>query len=127
MVSRLMRKWVLAAALAVMPLHGVAAALAILLCHGDAEVHAMHVSAAQGHDHEGHSHDAGHQHDHGVTSDDDSGGSGNFFHLCCNLTASVLPTVNLSVTLPDFPVHVFVPDPLHDLFIPDRPQRPPLA
>jgi hypothetical protein len=127
MVSRLMRKWVLAAALAVMPLHGVAAALAILLCHGDAEVHAMHVSAAQGHDHEGHSHDAGHQHDHGVASDDEGGGSGNFFHLCCNLTASGPPTVNLSVTLPDFPVQAFVLDSLHDLFIPDRPQRPPLA
>lgn len=127
MVSPWIRKWVLAAALAVMPLHGVAAVMATLLCHGDAQTHAMHVSPMQGHDHGGHPHDAADQHDHGVATDGEGGGSNNFFHLCCNLTASAPPTVGFSATLPDFPVQAFVPDPLHDLFIPDRPQRPPLA
>jgi hypothetical protein len=127
MVSPWIRKWVLAAAFAVMPLHGVAAALATLLCHGDAQAHAMHVSSVRSHDHEGHSHDAGHQHDQGVATGDGGSGLGDFLDLCCNLTASAPPTVGFSATLPDFPVQAFAPDSLHDLFIPDRPQRPPLA
>jgi hypothetical protein len=113
---------VLAAALAVMPLNGVAATLMVLLCHGDAQAHATH--AATSHDHG----DQQHQHEHGATGNDEGNGAGaSYFHLCCNLTAFAPPSITLAIELPDFPVQAFVPDSLHDLFIPDRPQRPPLA
>ena len=42
MPSLWLKKLVLAAALAVMPLQGVAAALSALLCHGEAQTHAAH-------------------------------------------------------------------------------------
>ena len=114
------RKFVLAAALAVMPLQGVAATLSALLCHGDAQMHAVH--DPDGHDHGSH-HD-GHHNSH----QDDGGSTGNaVFHLCCHYTVSAPPIVTIPAMVPDFPVRAFVPDPLHDLFFPDQPQRPPLA
>jgi hypothetical protein len=110
------RKLALLLALTVMPLQGVAATLSILLCHGEAKMHTTHASGShdQGMHHES-------QHDEGGTPDSP------VYHLCCNLTVSAPPVVTLPAMLPDFPVRAFVPDPLHDLFIPDRPQRPPLA
>lgn len=110
------KKLALVLALAVMPLQGVAATLSILLCHGDAKMHAEHTDG--GHDQGAH-HDG--QHDEGGAPESP------IYHLCCNLTASASPVVSMPAVLPDFPVQAFVPDPLHDLFIPDRPQRPPLA
>ena len=110
------KKLVLLVALAVMPLQGVAATLSVLLCHGDAQAHATHDRS---------------NHDHGVSQDgpqDEGGTTGNsVHHLCCNVTASAPSILMLPVTQPDFPVRAYTPDPLHDLFIPDRPQRPPLA
>lgn len=111
------KKLVLVLALTVMPLQGVAATLSVLLCHGDAQAHAMHDQGS---------------HDHGAPQDDrqDEGGTtGNSsaYHLCCNITASASSIVTLPASLPDFPVRAFAPDPLHDLYVPDRPQRPPLA
>jgi hypothetical protein len=111
------KKLVLLLALAVMPLQGVAATLSILLCHGDTKLHALHETAG----HNSGTHHDGHQ---------DAGGSGNnsaAYHLCCNITFSAPPVMMLPAALPDFPVRALTPDPLHDLFIPDRPQRPPLA
>ena len=110
------KKLALVLVLTAMPLQGVAATLSILLCHGEAQAHAMHDQGS---------------HDHGVPHDnhqDEGGTTGHSaYHLCCNVTASA-PSIAISpATQPDFPVRSFVPDPLHDLFIPDRPQRPPLA
>ena len=120
MLSLWLKKLVLAAALAVMPLQGVAGALSVLLCHGEAQTHAAH---------------AGDSHDHGAPQDShhpnqqgDDGAAGNSaYHLCCHYVLSAPSAVTLPVSLPDFLVRAFVPDPLHDLFVPDRPQRPPLA
>lgn len=113
------RKVVLAAALAVMPLHGIAAALTVLNCHGDAQAHGMHDPS--GHDHGDTSHD------HGISGGEDQGGAANPYHLCCNLTASAPSSITFSLALPDFPIQSFVPDTPHDLFVPELPQRPPLA
>lgn len=113
-------KLVLALALAVMPLQGVAATLSVLLCHGEAQVPAAH--AGDSHDHAAH---ADGQHD-GHPADGSAAG-GSVFHLCCHFTVSAPAAVTLAVALPDFPALAFAPTPLHDLFIPDRPQRPPLA
>ena len=111
-----LKRLVLAAALAVMPLQGVAAAMATLVCHGDAQAHAMHESG-------GHEHGAQH-----AGHDDEGGTTGyNAYHLCCHYTVAAPSAVMLPAALPDFPIRAFAPDPLHDLFIPDQPQRPPLA
>lgn len=109
-------KFVVLLAFAVMPLQGVAATLSVLFCHGEAQMHAMH---DQG------SHDHGAPHD---SHQDEGGTTGNpAYHPCCHYTVSVPSAVTLSVALLDFPVRAFAPDPLHDLFVPDQPQRPPLA
>jgi hypothetical protein len=120
MSTRWLNKLVLAAALAVMPLQGVAATLSVLLCHGEAQAHASH--AGDGHDHS--SQTGGHHDQHPA---DDGTGSGAPYHLCCHFTVTAPVAVTLAVALPVFPVLAFAPDPLHDLFVPDRPQRPPLA
>lgn len=116
MLPSWIKKLVLAAALAVMPLQGVAATLSILVCHGDAQAHAAH--AQDNHDHEAH---------HGNHNDDGGMTGGSAYHLCCHYTISAPAIVTLPAALPDFLVRAFAPDSLHDLFIPDRPQRPPLA
>ncbi len=113
------RKLVLLLALAVMPLQGVAATLPVLFCHGEAQMHAMHDQGD--HDHGAH---LDGQHD---SQNDDSDTTGNFFHPCCNITVSAPSTIALPAALPDFLIRAFAPDPLHDLFFPDQPQRPPLA
>jgi hypothetical protein len=119
-------KLVLVMALAMMPLQGVAATLTVLLCHGDAQMHAVH---ATGGDHGHDTGDAAHEHGHHAAAgghDDGSGGNGSY-HLCCNLSASAPPATAIPPALTDFPVRVFAPVPMQDLFIPDRPQRPPLV
>jgi hypothetical protein len=35
--------------------------------------------------------------------------------------------VRIDSALPDFPIRAFVPDSMHDLHVPEQPQRPPLA
>lgn len=129
MSSSWIRKLVLAAALAVMPLQGIAATLTVLLCHGEAPAHGMHAATAAAHDHGDHAVAHAHGHASGTASHDESGSSGSSasYHLCCNLTASVPHSIRIDATLPDFPVRAFVPDSLHDLYIPEQPQRPPLA
>lgn len=110
------RKLVLLAVMLVMPLQGVAATLSVLFCHGDAQAPAMH--------------DRG-DHDHGVNHDShqDEGGTAanHVYHPCCHYNVSAPAVVTLPAALPDFRVRAFAPDPLDDLFVPDRPQRPPLA
>ena len=113
------RKLVLAFALAVMPLQGMAATLFVLQCHGEAQAHAMHA------------HDTHDDHEHGLHHDgdpDDAGAAGqSAYHPCCNVTASAPPVMTPRAEALRFPVGAFAPDSLHDLFVPEQPQRPPLA
>jgi len=111
------RKIVLAFSLAVLPLQGVAATLTVLLCHGDAQVHAAH--AATGHDH-------GHQNDN-QPNEDAAGGSVAGYHHCCNVTVSALSAMTPPSAPPESPARVVVSDRLYHLFVPELPQRPPLA
>ncbi len=117
MSTHWLNKLVLAAALAVMPLQGVAVTLSVLLCHGEAQAH-----AGVSHDHG--SHQNGH-HDNPQGTDGTTGNSA--YHPCCHFTVTAPAAMTLTVSTPYFPVLAFTPAPLHDLFVPDRPQRPPLA
>jgi len=111
------KRFVLILALAVLPLQGIAASLAKLACHAGAGEQTASVAQA----HDGHQH--GPQHD--SQSDDGKGAEPEQF-TCHHLT-SALPVVTLPATLADFPVWAPSSYSLPDLFIPDRPQRPPLA
>jgi ABC-type Zn2+ transport system substrate-binding protein/surface adhesin len=123
MLSPWIKKAVLVAAISMMPLQGIAAVLTVLMCHGDSQVHATH--QAEGHHHSDPAPD--HHHDHGAAAGGDGSSGDISFHLCCNLAASVPPARNIDTRLPDFLVRAAVPAPLHDLFVPELPQRPPLA
>lgn len=114
------RKLLLVLALAVMPLQGIAATLSVLLCHGETQTHAAHAGGS----HEHGTHQNGH---HDNQQGDDGTTSHSVYHLCCHFTAFAPASMTLPVARPDFPARAYAPDPLHDLFVPDRPQRPPLA
>lgn len=114
-MSLWLKKLVLAAALLVMPLQGIAASLSDLLCDGEAQMHAMHANGG---------HDRGAHQD---STQNEGSTSGNSAHHPCHNTVSAPLVVTLLPDAPDFPILAFAPDPLHDLFVPDRPQRPPLA
>lgn len=117
------RKLVLVLALAVMPLQGVAATLTVLWCHGDAQAHALHTQ-----NNPIHTQDAPEHNMHHDAHPDEGGAAGqSAHHLCCNITASAPPLVTPSAAPSEFPVRAFAPDFLHDPFIPEQPQRPPLA
>lgn len=115
-MSLLLKKLVLATALLVMPLQGIAATLSVLLCHGDVQAHVIHAN------------DAADGAMHGDGQPDDGGTGGNAaFHPCCH---NVFSAATLGATLaarPEFPVRAFAPDAVHALFFPELPQRPPLA
>ena len=108
-------KLVLVLALAVMPLQGMAATLSFLSCQGDAQEHAMHTQ------------DPGHSMHHDGHPDEGGATGHSLYHPCCNVTASAPPVMTLSAVPPDFPVRSFAPDSFHDPFVPEQPQRPPLA
>ena len=114
-MSLWMKTLVLAAALLVMPPQGITATLSDLLCDGEAQMHAMHANGG---------HDRGTHQDSNPNEDSTSG---NFAHHPCHNTVSAPMFVTLLAAAPDFPVQAMAPDPLHDLFVPDRLQRPPLA
>ena len=111
-MSPWLKKLVLAAALLVMPLQGIAATLSVLLCHGDTQIQATHVNG---------------EIQHGTHQDEGGTVGHHAYHPCCHFSASVPPVEALPAATFDFPVRTFAPDSLHDLFVPDRPQRPPLA
>ncbi len=114
-MSLWLKALVLTAALLVMPLQGIASTLSILLCDGDARPHTMHANG--GHDRD--AHQDGNQGEGGTNSN-------STYHPCHNAVSAPLFVTSLAAA-PDFPVRTFAPVPLRDLFIPDRPQRPPLA
>jgi hypothetical protein len=116
------RKLVLLLAVAVMPLQGAAATFSLLACLQGEDGHGAHAIQA--------GHNQGIPHDHGMQQDaqSDDGGPGNHAdHLCCNYFVSALPLDSHLALAPDFPAQARTPQQLHDLFLPDRPQRPPLA
>jgi hypothetical protein len=99
-----------------LPLQGMAATIHALSCLSDGN--GQH--AAQAHVHDRGPHGSSHDHD-GDTGKSDSA------HFCCKLVASgmlVVPTAALPAEPPTFESPISL---LATLFIPDRPQRPPLA
>jgi hypothetical protein len=123
MLSPWIKKAVLIAAISMMPLQGIAAVLTVLMCHGDSQIHATHAGEAHHHDEPA----ADQHHGHAAGAGDESSTGDASFHLCCNLAASVPPARNLDTRLPQFLVRAAIPAPLHDLFVPELPQRPPLV
>jgi len=115
-MSRLSRKLVLGTALLVMPLQGIAATLPVLLCHGEVQTHVMHADTS------------GHHAAYGYNRPNDGGTGGNpaYYPCCHNIVYATPCAASLAVTL-ESPVRAFAPDDVHDLFCPDRPDRPPLA
>lgn len=106
----------LAAALMVMPLQGIAATLSVLLCHSKIRAHLMQADTA------------GSGATHGESQSNDAGtGGGPAYHPCCHNMVSAMPCAAPPASLLQAPVRVFAPDAFHHLFFPDRPDRPPLA
>jgi hypothetical protein len=114
-MSLWLKTLVLAAALLVMPPQGITATLSVLLCDGEAQMHAMHANGG---------HDRGTHQD---SNQDEGSTNGNSTYHPCHNTVSAPMFVTLLAAALDFPVQAMAPDSLHDLFVPDRPQRPPLA
>lgn len=112
------KRFVLLLALVVLPAQGIAAALSGLLCDVGSKAHAAHAA----HVNDGHDHGA----QHGGHSDDD-GTNIHYEHFSCHHLVFVLPAVTLPAITPDFPVWASLADRLPNLFVPARPQRPPLA
>ena len=110
-----LKKFLLVAVLLGVPLQGAAATLASMLCDPGAQMHEIPVKGGN----DRHTHQDG---------DQDKGYSdGNFvwhpFH------GTVLGGVAVTLLAPaqDIPFWALAPDTPYDLFIPERPQRPPLA
>lgn len=115
-MSPWLKKLVLAAALLVMPLQGVAATLSVLLCHGDANTHVAHSPS-----------NADHGLHQGGVQDEGGTSSQVAYHPCCNHIVSSPPVATSLAARFDFYVPAFAPDTRYDLFVPGPPQRPPLA
>lgn len=113
------KRFVLLLALVMLPVQGLAAALSGLVCDADSKEQTAHVAHASD------------SHDHGAQRDsqpnDDDGANIQYEHFSCHHLVSILPAVTLPATLPEFPVWASLSHSLPDLFVPDRPQRPPLA
>jgi hypothetical protein len=115
LMSLSLKKFVLAAALVVMPLQGFAATLSVLLCHGAVQAHVVHANDAAD----------------PMVGDTKHGNNGIgdslANHPCCHNVVSAAPISAQPAAQPEFPVRTFAPDSLHDLFVPEQPHRPPLA
>ncbi len=111
------KRFVLLLALAVLPVQGVGGSFANLACHAGMGEHGAH--GAQVHD----------GHDHGVQENghSDEGKAVDMEHSSCHPLTPVLPVVMFPWNPSDYPVWAAYSHGLPDFFIPDRPQRPPLA
>lgn len=116
-MSNRAKRFVLMLALAVLPMQGMAGAFANLTCHEGVGDHAAKGVHANG------GHEDGAQH-HGHTGD---ANGPELDHSSCHPLTPVLLVVSLPATTTDFPVWAPASYALPDLFIPNRPQRPPLA
>jgi hypothetical protein len=110
------KRFVVLLVLAVLPVQGISASFVKLACHTGSGEHTAGAHVHDGHDHapQGHSH-----------SDDGKDGDPERFS-CHHLTA-VLPAATLPARVTEFPAWAPSSYGLPDLYIPDRPQRPPLA
>lgn len=116
------RKLVLVLALVALPLQSIAATMTTLRCHTDGSGQVPHTMHAQdGHDHDM-SHDDGHVHDF-----DGSTSTHALDHFCFHHFASALLVIELPEAIQGFQVLGISPPISYSFFIPDRPQRPPLA
>jgi hypothetical protein len=104
--------------LLVLPLQGVAATLSHLLCSSSPAVE--HMSSGQ-------HHDGGN--DDGIAREHESSdtGPGHAGHLSCHQVSSAPPTLSVMVFAGDLPVYEPAIFSAPSLFVPEQPQRPPLA
>lgn len=112
------KQFIVLLALVMLPTQGVAMALSGIVCSSGGETPVAHVAHA------------GDDHDHGARSGgshEDDGAGIHYEHFSCNHLVFVLPTTTLPETTPDFAVWALAAHSLTDLFVPERPQRPPLA
>lgn len=112
------KRFVLLLALVVFPAQGIAAAISDNLCHASGEQHVSHIA---------HANDG---HDHGVQRNshpDEDGPLAQFEHFSCQPMVSLLPDVTPLSSGRQLSVWVSWLHGLSDLFVPDRPRRPPLA
>jgi hypothetical protein len=109
------RKCVLLLVLTVMPLQGVAATLADLLCDPGGQMHEIYSNGGHGHGTP-----------QGGDQNTDNAGANPVWHP---FHGTVLgPAVVISpVAAPDSPLRAHTPEISYDPFVPELPQRPPLA
>jgi len=109
------KKILLVAVLLVMPLHGAAVTLADMLCDLGGQTH--QIPANGGHDRDVHQ-----------NSDQDKGNT-DAHTVWHPFHGTVLGGVTAALLAPaqDFLLWALAPDAPHGLFVPERPQRPPLA
>ncbi|MDH3286633.1 MAG: hypothetical protein OEP48_02740 [Betaproteobacteria bacterium] len=112
------KRFVLLLALVMLPVQSIAAALSGIVCDAGSDEPTAHVA---------HANDG---HDHGAQRDshpDDDGANVQHEHSSCHYWVFILPAVTLPAGLLDSLVWASPSHGLPDLFVPDRPQRPPLA
>lgn len=112
------KRFVLLLALVMLPVQGIAAALSSIVCDAGSNEPTAHVAHAKD------------GHDHGAQREglpDDSDANIQHEHFSCHHLVFMLPAVTPPTTVSDFPVWASLSHSLPDLFVPDRPQRPPLA
>lgn len=122
---KLGRKILVLALLLVMPLQGVAASLSHLLCSSPSGIEDM----SAGHHHGG-GNDAAtpHQHNDGTGSNDgNDNGKSHAGHLSCHQCSAAMPSVTVAVFASTPPVFGSAIFSFPSLFVPEQPQRPPLA
>jgi hypothetical protein len=104
-------KIVLLLALVMLPLNGMAATLAALSCHAGQPANTVVHHGGSG------------------TSQQNDSTANNAFsgHFCCHNIVSGMPVAAVNAVIPDYPQFEASISPLPGLFIPEQPQRPPLA
>lgn len=112
------KRFVLLLALVMLPVQAMATALSGLVCNSDGRENMTHVAHAN----DGHGHSA--QRD---SHSDDDGTNVHSEYFSCHHLVFILPALTRPVTVSDFPLWAWSAHTLPDLFVPDRPQRPPLA
>jgi len=114
------RRFVLLLLLLALPTQGIAAALSGFVCDSAGERQPAHIAHADNGHHVQAQSDASYAHD-------DDGIDVHYDNFSCNHLVFVLPAVMLPAIVPDFPFWMSSAHTLPDLFVPERPQRPPLA
>jgi hypothetical protein len=120
-------RFVLALALAVLPLQGFAQTIQVLLCHPQSAAPA-HSTGGDGHVAHDHGAEAGHTQPGGHEDASDSSPGPHGSHFCCDLAgAAALPSFARSFADARCARVAVAPDTSHASTYPELPQRPPLA